>query len=75
VPGIDKAAGELSGGVHEVLVFTTLALLVLHIGAALYEQFLAPAGVAYRMPPFRARDGEPAAVGQGTELGGGRALP
>jgi len=67
LPGIDKATGELSGGIHEVLVWTTIALLVLHISAALYEQFVARPGVAYRMPPFRATDGEPVAVGQGSE--------
>jgi len=66
VPGIDKATGELSGGVHEFLVWTTITLLVLHIGAALYEQFLARPGVAYRMPPFRAGSGEEAAIGQGS---------
>ena len=66
LPGIDKATGELSAGVHEFLVWTTITLLVLHIGAALYEQFLARVGVAYRMPPFRARDGEDAVIGQGS---------
>jgi len=66
LPGIDKATGALSGGVHEFLVWTTITLLVLHIGAALYEQFLARVGVAYRMPPFRARDGEEAVIGQGS---------
>lgn len=65
VPGIDEATGELSGGVHEILVWTTIALLVLHIGAAIYEQFLARHGIAARMPPFRTRDGEPTLIGQG----------
>lgn len=65
VPGIDEATSELSGGVHEVLVWTTIALLVLHVGAALYEQFLARAGIAARMPPFRLRSGEPTVIGQG----------
>ena len=58
VPGISEDGGELSGEVHEVLVFTTLALLVLHIGAALKHQFLAPNRAAGRMPPFRAPSGE-----------------
>ena len=65
VPGIDEATGELSGGVHEVLVFTTIALLVIHISAGLYEAFLTRDGVGYRMPPFRSREGEPVAIGQG----------
>ena len=67
VPGIDEATGDLSGDVHVLLVWTTIALLVLHIGAAFYEQFFARAGVAYRMPPFRARDGGPAVIGQGSD--------
>lgn len=59
VPGIDEATGELSGGVHEVLVFTTIALLVLHIGAALKQQFFDHTRqVAGRMPPFRPKSGE-----------------
>ena len=58
VPGISEDGGELSGGVHEVLVFTTLALLVLHIGAALKHQFFVPNRAAGRMPPFRAPGGE-----------------
>jgi cytochrome b561 len=65
VPGVDEATGELSGGVHEVLVWTTIALLVIHIGAGIYEAFLARNGVAYRMPPFRSREGEPVVIGQG----------
>lgn len=65
VPGIDEATGEMSGEVHEILVWTTIVLLVLHIGAAIYEQFLARDGVAARMPPFRTRDGEPTVIGQG----------
>ena len=58
VPGISEDGGELSGGVHEVLVFATLALLVLHIGAALKHQFFVPNRAAGRMPPFRAPGGE-----------------
>ncbi|HKX92094.1 MAG TPA: cytochrome b/b6 domain-containing protein [Sphingomicrobium sp.] len=65
VPGIDETTGELSGGVHEILVFTTIALLALHIGAGLYEAFIARDGVGYRMPPFRSREGEPVVIGQG----------
>ena|SRR6185295_9503821 len=66
VPGIDEATGEISGDVHVFLVWSTITLLVIHIGAALYEQFGARAGVAYRMPPFRARAGRPAVIGQGS---------
>ena len=53
IPGISRENGF--GDVHEVLVFTTLALVVLHVGAALYNQFLSPTNVADRMWPFKAR--------------------
>jgi cytochrome b561 len=56
LPAIPGIAEENSfGDIHEVLVFTTLALLALHISAALYNQFLSPTNVADRMWPFRAR--------------------
>ena len=58
VPGMSEAGSELSGGIHEVLVFVTIALLVLHIGAALKHQFVDRSRVAGRMPPFRAPAGE-----------------
>jgi cytochrome b561 len=32
-----------------------LALVALHVGAALYNQFLSPTNVADRMWPFKAR--------------------
>ena len=67
VPGVDEATGEMSGGVHELLVWTTIALLVIHISAGIYESFVARDGVGYRMPPFRSRDGEPVVIGQGTD--------
>lgn len=65
VPGIDEATGGLSGGVHEFLVWSTIALLALHVGGGLYEQFAARDGVAYRMPPLRSRPKQPVAIGQG----------
>ena len=57
IPGIGEDGGELSGEVHEILVFTTLALLVLHIGAAI-KHVLIPNRASGRMPPFRAPTGE-----------------
>ena len=53
IPGIAKENDF--GEVHELLVFTTLALLVLHVGAALKNQFFSNTDVADRMPPFRAK--------------------
>jgi cytochrome b561 len=59
VPGISDGGGEISATAHVVLVFTTLALLVLHIAAALKHQFFDASRAAGRMPPFRTRDGAP----------------
>ena len=53
IPGIPKE-NDL-GDVHELLVWTTLALVVLHVAAALYNQFLSSTNVADRMWPFKAR--------------------
>ena len=54
IPGI--AAENDFGEVHEVLVWTTITLLVLHVAAALYNQFISPTNVADRMWPFKARN-------------------
>ena len=55
IPGISPETDF--GDVHGLLVLTTLALVVLHVGAALYNQFGSSTNVADRMPPFRAREG------------------
>lgn len=62
IPGLPEAAGDTFGSVHEVLVFTTIALVVLHLAAALKHQFIDRARVAGRMPPFQAPGGERAEV-------------
>lgn len=54
IPGISP--DNEFGDVHEILVFTTLALVVLHVSAALYNQFGSSTNVADRMPPFRATE-------------------
>jgi cytochrome b561 len=59
IPGIAKE--NMFGDVHIVLVFTTLTLLVLHVGAALWNQFRSETNVADRMPPFRNSDRAPEA--------------
>lgn len=38
--GKDKALGDLLAGVHKTLNFTLLALVVLHVGAALQHHFI-----------------------------------
>ena len=58
IPGLSEATGDLSGEVHEWLVYSTIALVVLHVGAALKHQFFVPSRAAGRMPPFRAPSGE-----------------
>jgi cytochrome b561 len=65
IPGIGKETGETSGDLHVILVFTTLALLLLHVAAAIQQQFFEHDRTAGRMPPFRAPDGEQAIIGQG----------
>lgn len=59
VPGVSEDAGDLSGGVHEILVWTTLTLVVLHVLAALKHQFFDHTRAEGRMPPFRERDHTP----------------
>ena len=51
IPGI--APENPFGDVHEVLVFTTIGLLVLHIAGALKHQFIDRGPSADRMWPFR----------------------
>ena len=53
IPGVGPDNGF--GDVHVVLVWTIIALLVLHVGAALKNQFFSKTDVADRMPPFRSR--------------------
>lgn len=52
IPGISKSAGEIADNLHVTLVWTTLALLVLHIGAAVKHQ-VERNRAAGRMPPFK----------------------
>jgi len=65
LPGITKETGETSGDLHVVLVYSTIALLLLHIAAAISQQFFEHDRTAGRMPPFQAPGGEQAVIGQG----------
>lgn len=47
-------ASKAVGGLHEPLILATLALLALHVAAALKHQFVDRNKAAGRMPPFRA---------------------
>ena len=59
IPGIPEE--NSFGETHELLVYITLALVVLHVGAALWNQFRSETNVADRMPPFRRSDRAPEA--------------
>ena len=65
IPGIGRDTAETSGDLHVVLVFTTIALLLLHVAAAISQQFFEHDRTAGRMPPFQAPGGEQAITGQG----------
>ena len=52
IPGISE--DNEFGDVQDLLVTITLALVVLHVGAALYNQFIDRGPVAGRMWPFKA---------------------
>ncbi len=50
--GKDKALGKVLEDVHAALNYGMLALVILHIGAALQHQFILRDGVLARMLPF-----------------------
>ena len=59
IPGVSKSVGETAGEIHSALAWVLIALLVLHVAAALKQQFFdRPGRVAGRMPPFRPRTHE-----------------
>ena len=47
-----RAIEDKVGDVHVVMAFLTMAMIVLHVGAALKHQFWNRDGVLYRMAPF-----------------------
>ena len=61
IPGVPEE--NVFGDWHVVLVFTTLALVVLHVAAALWNQFRSDTNVADRMPPFRKSERPPPVAG------------
>lgn len=65
IPGISKSASEISGDLHVVLVYITIALLAVHVAAALFQQFIEHDPVAARMPPFQAEKDKTVVIGQG----------
>jgi cytochrome b561 len=53
IPGVTEDAHEVFEEVHEVLVWTTIAMLAGHVLAALWHQFVDRGPIAGRMWPFR----------------------
>jgi cytochrome b561 len=59
VPGVSPETGDMSGDVHVILVYSTIALLLLHVAAALKQQFFdRTRQTSGRMPPFQPKSGE-----------------
>lgn len=65
VPGISKQLGELAAAVHSGAAKLLIALILLHVAAALKHQFFDRNRVSGRMPPFRDPVDEPVVIGQG----------
>jgi cytochrome b561 len=53
IPGLSDDVGDGAGDLHGLLVTLTIALLILHVAAALKHQFIDRSRIAGRMPPFR----------------------
>jgi cytochrome b561 len=64
IPGVSRDTGELAGEVHEIAAFLLVALILVHIAAALKHQFVDRWRGSARMPPFSSM-GQPVAIGQG----------
>jgi cytochrome b561 len=69
IPGITKDMGEVAGNMHSLLAWGLIALIVVHLAAALKHQFVDRSPSAGRMPPFRPPHDEPVVVGQGSDAG------
>lgn len=66
IPGVSRETGELAGEVHEIAALLLVALILIHIAAALKHQFVDRWRGSARMPPFTSH-GEPVAIGQGSD--------
>lgn len=70
IPGVSQDVGDLCGDIHVVLVVLLIALIPVHVAAALKHQLIDRMPAAGRMPPFWPGDDRPVVVGQG-----GHAVP
>jgi len=66
IPGVSSETGHLAGEVHERATYTLVALILLHVAAALKHQFVDHWRGSARMPPFTSQ-GEPVVIGQGRD--------
>jgi cytochrome b561 len=64
IPGISRELGEIAGDVHSAAAWLLIALIGLHIAAALKHQFFDHNRAAGRMPPFKDPVDEEVVVGQ-----------
>ena len=65
IPGISKELGGLAGDVHSAAAWALVALILLHVAAALKHQFFDRNRASGRMPPFKDPVDEPVVIGQG----------
>lgn len=63
-PDITREVADLAGAAHKYSAFLLVALILLHVSAALKHQFIDRWPGAARMPPFLS-DGTPVVIGQG----------
>jgi cytochrome b561 len=66
IPGVSESAADTAGDVHVVLAFTLVAAILVHVAAALKQQFYDHWRLAGRMPPFQPRPPEEPVIGQGS---------
>ncbi|MDQ3075233.1 MAG: cytochrome b [Pseudomonadota bacterium] len=52
IPALPLGDGELFGEVHEILVWSTIALIVIHVAAAIYHHLILRDAASGRMPPL-----------------------
>lgn len=65
IPGIPESYGEVFGGLHEAAAFALIALMAVHVAAAIKHRFVSPTASSGRMPPM-GLPGQETVVGQGT---------
>ena len=52
VPALPIGGGKSFGEVHEILVYATIALVVIHVAAAIYHHVIMRDAASGRMPPL-----------------------